>query len=99
MKAEFSLKGSTLKGFISSDSRSGLDQLKKNSAPIETAAKENEVDLKQMDFGIVKTAETYSYQNPSLEEGSVKMKAETERTLYQIAKAVVRTVRLAESSG
>jgi hypothetical protein len=43
--------------------------------------------------------DTYSYQNPNLGESTSSMRAETERTLYRLAKAIVQTVRSAESSG
>jgi hypothetical protein len=43
--------------------------------------------------------DTYSYQNPDREESISSTKAETERTLYRIAKAVVLTVRGVENSG
>ena len=100
VKADFSLKDNTLKGFISSDHRSGMEQLQKNSGEIVAVAEENAVTLKQLDFGFVRSnADYYSYQNPSTGENSSTTKADTERILYRLAKAIVQTVRLAENSG
>lgn len=100
VKADFSLKGKTLKGLISSGSRTGLEQLQRNAGELKKAAEESSVVLKQLDFALQgKENDTYSYQNPGMEENETSMKAETERTLYRIAKALVLTVRTAESGG
>ncbi len=100
VKAEFSLKEKILKGLITSDSRSGLEQLKMNAGEIEAAAAESEVTLKQLDFSHQRREnDTYSYQNQNVNENTSSMRVETERTLYRLAKAIVHTVRSAESSG
>jgi hypothetical protein len=100
IKADFTLKDKALKGFISSDSRNGLDRLKENSGEIETAARENGVTLKSMDFSILRRdSETYSYQNHLYGSKETSSGNDNERTLYGIAKAVVRTVVLAQNSG
>lgn len=99
IKAEFSLKQQMLKGFISCDNRNGLDKLQAHMAEIEKAAKENDITLKQMDFGISnRENDIYSYQNPEFGQSGSKMNNQTERTLYRIAKSIVQTVRLAEDS-
>jgi len=98
IKADFSLKDQALKGFISSDSRSGLDQLRQYTDEIEKAARENEVTIKQLDFGLQRRElDTYTYQNPVTGEQSTAQDS-TERTLYRLAKAVVQMVRTAENS-
>jgi len=100
IKAEFSLKDLTLKGFISCDNRSGLEELQKNAGEIEKAAVENAVILKQIDFGIQRREkDTYSYQNPDNETKKTSTGNDTERILYRVAKAIVQTVRLAEQDG
>ncbi|HWT74730.1 MAG TPA: DUF6240 domain-containing protein [Mobilitalea sp.] len=99
VKAEFTLKDKALQGYISSDDRSGLEQLQRSSGEIQTAAEESAVSLKQMDFVMQsKDNEAYSYPSPSLAENESSTNADTERTLYRIAKAVVYTVRSAEAS-
>jgi hypothetical protein len=100
IKAEFTLKDRMLKGFISSDSRGGLEQLQKNAGELETAAAESSVTLKQLNFVVQhRDNDTYSYRNSSLEEGGTSRNTETERTLYRVAKAIIRTVRSAEDEG
>ncbi len=99
IKAEFSLKEKSLKGFIACDNRDGLKRLQGKAAEIETAALDSNITLKQLDFGISsKDLETYSYQNPQDLGQSTGESLNTERTLYRLAKAIVQTVRLAESS-
>ncbi len=99
IKAEFSLKERSLKGFIACDKRSGLKRLQGKAAEIETAAKESNIKLKQLDFGISgKEYERYSYQNPQDLGQSAGEELNTERALYRVAKAMVQTVRLAENS-
>lgn len=98
IKAEFSLKDQVLKGFFSSDNRSGLEQLQKNTSEIERAAQECNIAIKQMDFGVQrKENESYSYQNPENQVRNTAVSNETERVLYQIAKAIVQTVRMSEN--
>jgi hypothetical protein len=100
VKADFTLKDKSLKGLISSDSRSGLEQLKKNAGEIEVAAAESSVTLKQLDYAVQRgDNDTYSYQNPNPGQNQSLQNAETERTLYRLAKAIVLTVRAAENSG
>ncbi len=99
IKAEFSLKDQELKGFVSSDNRSGLELLQKNTGEIERAAQENNVKLGQIDFGVQhRENDSYIYQNPGREAGSATVTQDTERILYRIAKAVVETIRMAQSS-
>jgi hypothetical protein len=99
VKAEFTLKDKTLKGFIGSDNPKGLELLQKSSSELDAATAENSVSLKQLDFGVVRSEnDTYSYQNTNTEENTASMNADTERILYRIAKAIVRTVRTAENS-
>jgi hypothetical protein len=99
IKADFSLKQQTLKGFISCDSRSGMEKLQASVSEIEKTAKDNNLILKQLDFGISKKENsTYSYQNPENGQQASDTNNQTERLLYRIAKAVVQTVRLAEDS-
>lgn len=100
IKVDFTLKDKVLKGFISGDNRRGLEKLKENVSEIEGAAKENDLTLKQMDFGIQQREnDTYSYQNQLYKAEESSTGNDTERKLYRLAKAVVRTIRLAENSG
>jgi hypothetical protein len=99
IKAEFSLKQQTLKGFISCDNQNGIEKLRAHISEIEKTAKDNNIILKQMDFGISnRENDTYSYQNPENGQHSSNRNNQTERMLYQIAKSIVQTVRLAEDS-
>jgi hypothetical protein len=99
VKSEFSLKQQTLKGFISCDSRSGLEKLQANAEEIEKTAKENKLILKELNFGIQRREnDNYSYQNPETGQQDTPTGNQTERMLYRIAKAIVQTVRLAEDS-
>lgn len=98
IKAEFTLKDQALKGYFSSDSREGLEQLQKSTAEIESAAGENNVTIKQMDFGLRGENDSYSYLN-SDNSGDGSVSNDTERILYRIARAVVQTVRTAENNG
>ncbi|MHB8128193.1 MAG: DUF6240 domain-containing protein [Mobilitalea sp.] len=99
LKANFSLKEQTLKGFISSDSKRGLEELQKNASEIEKVAEENSLTMKQMDFGILsRENDTYTYQNSENEQQGTSRRTDTEQVLYRLAKAIVQTVRLAEHS-
>ncbi len=99
VKADFSLKQQMLKGFISCDSRSGMEKLQANTGEIEKTAKDNDLILKQLDFGLSqRDNSTYQYQNPQNGQPNPEMDHQGERLLYRIAKAVVQTVRLAEDS-
>lgn len=98
IKAEFTLKEQAVKGFISSDSRSGLEQLQKHTDEMEEAAEEYEVMIKQLDFGLQRrNNEAYSYQKLNAEEEPASASNSTERILYRIAKATVQMVRRAEN--
>lgn len=99
IKAEFSLKEQMLKGFIRCDDRNGMEKLRAHMTEIEKAAEENNIILKQMDFGISsREKDSYSYQNPENGQQGSEINNETERVLYRIAKSIVQTVRLAEDS-
>lgn len=98
VKADFTLKDRVLKGFISSDSRAGLDKLRAHMKETDEVAKQSQVTLKQIDFGYLPNhSESYHYQHPSSEE-STTSQAETERILYRVAKALVQSIRVAEDS-
>ena len=100
LKAELLLRDKELKGYISSDNRNGLELLQASSGAIYEAAKEAEVNLKQLNYVMHhRDNEGYSYQHSSLERDSSSENVEIERTLYRIAKAIVQTVRAAENSG
>ncbi len=100
VKAEFSLKSRTVKGFITCNSREGLDRLRDNAAELMQAAAESGVDLKQLDFGFNDwDRDNYAYQNPEQGEPGVLPGNETERILYRMARALVKTVSLAENNG
>lgn len=99
VKADLSLKDQTLNGFISSDSRSGLEELKRNAQGIGQAAEEDGITIKQLDFVMQRKGnETYNYQNPENEEKGALTKSDTEKKLYRLAKAMVLSVRAAENS-
>ncbi len=99
IKAEFSLKEKSVKGFIACDDRHGLKRLQREAAEIETAAKESNINLKQLDFGISDIDyESYNYQNPKNLGQSTEEDLNAERALYRLAKAIVQTVRLAENN-
>jgi hypothetical protein len=99
IKADFSVKEQTLKGFISCDNRNGLERLQESAVVIETAAQESGISLKQLDFGLQrKENDSYSYQNPENETQKTSTANSTERVLYRVAKAIVQTVRMAEHS-
>jgi HAMP domain-containing protein len=99
VKAEFTLKNETLKGFISSDSRIGLDLLEKNADGLRQTAEDNQLILRQLDFGLqLKDNDNYSSHSIGAADHQSPAKAETERTLYQLAKAIVRFVSDAEDN-
>ena len=99
INAEFSLKERTWKGFIACNSRDGMEKLKANTAELMQAAEESGVSLGQLDFGLRSwEREDYSYQNPESGEQRTLPGNETERILYRLARAFVRTVGLAENS-
>ncbi len=99
VKADFTLKEDVLKGFIRSDSRTGIEQLQNNMSELKVVAEENHLMIKQMDFGLQQKENDYnSSYSPNQEESEVSMRADTERLLYKIAKAFVRSIAAAENS-
>lgn len=100
VKADFTLKDKVLKGFIGSDNREGLELLRRSTGEIEEAVQESTIHLKQMDYGtLTMDHDTYHYQYSDREEEASEHNPETERILYRLAKAIVRTVRTAENTG
>ncbi len=98
VKTEFSLKENGLQGFIGSDSRSGLEQISRNSQLLRSTIEEQDVTLKQLDFVLLRNEkEANSYTNQLSRDTEVS-NPDTERTLYQIAKAIVQFVRDVENS-
>ncbi len=98
VKTEFSLKENGLQGFIGSDSRSGLEQMSRNSQLLRSTIEEQDVTLKQLDFVMLrneKEANSYTSQSSRDTEAS---NPDMERTLYQIAKAIIQFVRDVENS-
>jgi hypothetical protein len=99
IRAEFSLKEQTLKGFIACDNRNGLNRFQAQAAEITNVAEESNINLKQLDFGVsVREKDNYSYQHPETEGHAQTVGNETERALYRLAKAMVQMVRYAEDS-
>ncbi len=99
IKAEFSLKDHNLVGFIACDRRDGVEKLQAQSAVIDKAVKEYNINLKQLDFGITgKEKDNYGYPNPQTTGQGITTGKETERSLYRLAKAMVQMVRLAENT-
>ncbi len=99
IRAEFSLKHQELTGFFGSDNPDGLDLIQNNIKSINNTAQENNVVIKQIDFGIQnRERETYIYQNTDQTAQASSVTEDTERILYKIAKAVVLTVRNAENN-
>ncbi len=99
VKAEFSIKGDTIKGFLGSDQKNGLEQLQSNMNEVEAAITECRLNVKQMDFGLIhQDSENNSFLSSFSEDNEPKITIDTERSLYRIAKAVVQTVRMVEQS-
>ncbi|MBH1941007.1 hypothetical protein I5677_08900 [Mobilitalea sibirica] len=100
IKAELTLKKNTVKGYISSDNRKGLELLQDHSIEIENIIKENKVTLKQLSYCLQQNKkDTYAYQNPEENGHEETVSSETERVLYGIAKGLILTVRAAELAG
>jgi hypothetical protein len=86
IKAEFSLKDQSLKGFISGDNRTGIEKLQGYVGELEKAVEEDNIIVKQMDFAIKQREnDSYSYQNPETGESTAATGNETERKLYRTA--------------
>jgi hypothetical protein len=97
--AELAVKDRTLKGIVSGDNWAGLSNLKKNEEEITQAAKEEGLTVNYLDFGMhVKENEAYSYRHTYVKDEEKLTAADTERTLYHLAKAFVRTVRSTENT-
>ena len=99
VKAEFSLKDSSLKGFIRCEDRNSLNKLQNNLGVIEKAAEDCGIELKQLDFGIQsRDNDGYPYSNSESGAQEAAVGSDTEQKLYRIAKAIVQMVRSAEDS-
>ena len=99
IKADFDLKGKSLAGLITGDSRYGLEELKQYTDRLEEAAAESDVDIKQLDYCLQhKEADTYGYNTSNTADAASDRRGETERTLYRIAKAFIFTIRSAEKA-
>lgn len=98
VKTEFSLKENGLQGFIGSDSRSGLEQMSRNSQLLRSTIEEQDVTLKQLDFVVLRNEKEANSYTSQLSRDTEASNPDTERTLYQIAKAIVQFVRDVENS-
>lgn len=96
VKADFSLKDQTLKGYIRCDNSESLSILQNSMGNLEQVANEENITISQLNFGLQKKGtEVYDYLNKS-EETDGNINSDTERRLYRIAKAMVLSVRAAE---
>lgn len=104
VKAELSIKNEKLNGYISCDDRNGLDALQENVELLKWAAKEEGLGLRKLDYIIQKKqTEGFHYQPFEKEDNTATEKeddaaADMERKLYRMAKALVQSVRAAESN-
>jgi hypothetical protein len=97
VRAELSVKDQVFRGFVSGDSWGELEELKKNAEQISEAAREEGLTVKNLDFGRYPSkADGFYAQNSTAETADVSSVADTERVLYRLAKAFVRTVRATE---
>jgi hypothetical protein len=96
IKAEASLKGNKLSGYIVSDYAGSLKILENQTAPLISAAQEEGITISQMNFCLMQEADAvYLHQKPwDIEEKN----PETERILYKVAKAMIHMIRSAEES-
>ena len=98
IKADFTLKGDILKGFISCDNKETIQLLKGDSFHFEELTKEDNIIVKQIDFGFhPKDIDTYKRKNMEQEPGDELTTVATEKSLYQIAKNMIQMIKKAES--
>ena len=99
IKSEFIISNKTLRGFISCNSKTGLDKLQVSTGELAKAAEENGLTVKQIDFALSnKEKEGYRHVYQDDDTAKAMVSGETERMLYGIAKAFIQSVRAAEYS-
>ncbi|TAH66290.1 MAG: flagellar hook-length control protein FliK [Anaerolineaceae bacterium] len=97
IKAEASLKGDKLSGYIVCDHIESLKIIETQTEDLNSLAQEENISIKQLSFCLQQASDTrYSPQN-SLDVDEDK-NPETERILYRVAKAMIQMIRSAEET-
>lgn len=97
IKAELVLKADELTGYISCDNREGLDRLRKGMSGLMEAARDNNVSIGQIDYVLIKK-DAAAINPRQLQDQSQTKNPDTERILYNMAKALLNVISLAEGN-
>lgn len=95
IKAEASLKDDKLSGYFACDHMEGLKMLKAQEESFKEALLDEQIAIKQLNFYLQLPSDgAYIYKNPEEAHGETDKVAD--HMLYQLAKAMISMIRLAE---
>ncbi|HHX11223.1 MAG TPA: hypothetical protein GX731_00245 [Clostridiales bacterium] len=98
VKAEISIKDDKLQGYISCDDRNGLAHIKDNSTVLKGIAEDSGLTKQKIDY-IIHSKGNFNSNYQGIDNGNKgEVSSDTEKTLYRLAKAMIRTVLAAENS-
>lgn len=97
-KAEISIKEDKLTGYISCDNRNGLAHIKDSSAILEETAEAGGLVEQKIDYIILNKGNLNSHYQGIDNDNNDEISSDTEKKLYRLAKAIIRTIVAAENS-
>lgn len=97
-KAEISIKEDKLSGYISCDDRNGLAHIKNSSAILEETAEAGGLVEQKIDYIILNKGNLNSHYQGIDNDNNDEISSDTEKKLYRLAKAIIRTIVAAENS-
>lgn len=98
VKAEVSIKDDRLQGYVSCDNRSGLAHIRDNSSMLKDIAEDSGLSNQKIDY-IIHNKGSYNSNYQGTENNhKCDVSSDTEKKLYRLAKAIIRTIMVAENS-
>lgn len=92
VEAKFEYKNGVIKGLILGDNTEGIDALKNNYQNLKDKALEEDINIKQLDYGINnKVNYTFTTSNNQVDETEV-----TTKKLYSLSKAMIMNIKETE---
>ncbi|HHU72467.1 MAG TPA: hypothetical protein GXZ21_10635, partial [Clostridiales bacterium] len=97
-KAEISIKEDKLSGYISCNDRNGLAHIKNNSVILKDIAEDEGLVNHKIDYIMHNKGNLNNHYQGIDNDNNDEVSSDTEKTLYRIAKAIIRTIMAAENS-
>lgn len=98
IKAEISIKDDKLQGYISCDDRNVLAHIKDNSTVLKDVVEDSGLRNVKIDY-IIHNKGNFNSNYQGIDNGNKgEESSDTEKTLYRLARAIIRTILAAENS-